>query len=324
MPRRRAALQPGAALATLAALASLAGSARPRPTPSCPLPPQFTLAIGLIRQAAARTAQAGANPELGSGAEPAAELALAGTRPNDNGGLPVRTQPPLRKEPTLSDLLRGRPGSYSGSASSSPREEQPQQAQQAQQQPERNHHGHPPPPSSLPWQRPDRPAAVPTQPPPPQHPPASPFQPAPNGASSHGLHARTVVELQPAVAFQPHPLSSQPLPLGWSPGRAHPASSEHADEAEDKDTAALLGSAGKRHGGRGGGGPAAGAGSLPARWARSVWQYARAVDWGAAFPLPSQAALLGALGLLPGACLLREAQGLAGERTEPSRAAPCS
>ncbi|KAL4437147.1 hypothetical protein ABPG75_004286 [Micractinium tetrahymenae] len=276
---------------------------------------QFTLGISLIRRAAAQAALAGAGPELGPCADGlAAEPARAGSRASDNRGLSVRAPLPLRKEPTLSNLLKGRQGSRSGSAGSSPREEEQQgyqhhqqhllQHRQLQQGQQQQRHGHLPPPTVSPWHQPSsHPLAHQPQPqpcPPSPRLPASPFEPALNGATA-GVHAHFVVELQPVVAFQPHPVPPQPQLLGWSPGRPHPSSSGNADEADDEDTAALLGSAGKKGSSAGrAAGPAAGSGSLPVRWARSAWRSMRAVDWGAAFPLPSQAAILGiTVGCIP-------------------------
>lgn len=253
---------------------------------------QFTVGIGLIRRAAARAALQAAAPEPGPDADHStAGHDGAGSRCDGGEGLPVRAQ--LRKEPTLSDLLKGRQGSRSGSAGSSPREE-PQQQQY--------HHVSLSPPAPAPQYQPSS-HPLTLQPHPAPVPPGSRFQPAANGAPAAGLRAHPVVELQPAVAFQPHPVQLQPLPLGWSPGRPYPAGSSGAYEADEEDTTALLGAAGKRDGsGSGGGGKTAAGGgaSLPLRCAHWAWQYLKAVDWGAAFPLPSQAAILGiAVGCIP-------------------------
>ncbi len=235
------------------------------------------MGIGLIRRAAAQAALATAE-EDGADDPLAVEPGKAGRHPSEDAGLPVRA--PLRKEPTLSDLLKGRQGSRSGSASSSPREEQPEQHNHTRSSP----HAEQRQPSSQPLE-------LQTQPP--SHLPVSRFHSAVNGSPSTGLHAHPAVELQPAVAFQPHPVPPQPVPLGWSPGRPYPNGSGIADEADDEDTAALLGPAG-RAGDGGGSKAAASGGSRLQRSTRSAWQYLRAVDWGAAFPLPSQAAILGA------------------------------
>ncbi|KAL4424764.1 hypothetical protein ABPG77_000804 [Micractinium sp. CCAP 211/92] len=244
---------------------------------------QFTVGIGLIRRAAAQAALATAE-EDGADDPPAVEPGKAGRHPSEDAGLPVRA--PLRKEPTLSDLLKGRQGSRSGSASSSPREEQPEQHNHTRSSP----HAEQRQPSSQPLE-------LQTQPP--SHLPVSRFHSAVNGSPSTGLHAHPAVELQPAVAFQPHPVPPQPVPLGWSPGRPYPNGSGIADEADDEDTAALLGPAG-RAGDGGGSKAAASGGSRLQRSTRSAWQYLRAVDWGAAFPLPSQAAILGiTVGCIP-------------------------
>jgi hypothetical protein len=182
----------------------------------------------------------------------------------------------LRKELTVSDLLKERRGAGSstpGSGRSTPREEQQQQGQQHQ--------------SLAPRQQLR------------SSPMSSPGQLLPSGSAAPQRGTQHGLELQPVLG-QPQPggitsWQQQQQQQQWG----HPSNS--ASEA-DEDTAGLLSSAGAKHvGSRAATEFSAadadyaqsGSSSSARGQGQAAWRYLRAVDWGAAFPLPSQAAVLG-------------------------------
>ncbi|PSC75420.1 auxin efflux carrier [Micractinium conductrix] len=238
---------------------------------------QFSVAISIIRRAAAARAAAAEAAALdGSGS-----CAVRAAADGDPISLPVCA---IRgREPTLSDLLQVRGRSRSGSAGNSTPREQP-----------------PPPFALAPRQQL---GASPSSPRPAQ------LLPSPFGRGQAGQRQQQQrqqhaagVELQ-QVALQPHPQHRQqhhPQQPPW-PGWATAGQEEQPFDGPTaaEDTASLLGHKGSDAAEQAAGARKRGGGSL-ARAGRAAWRYLRGVDWGAAFPLPAQAAILGiAVGCVP-------------------------
>ena len=252
---------------------------------------QFTLGINLIRRSAAAAAAAAAAAE-GHGTEPGTPSgALEGS---PDAGLPVTAR--LHKHPTVSDLLQGRRGSRPGSVSSSPRNA-PSPLPAAFDSPQPGRHQQQLGGSPL------RASAGALLPPP------SPYSSSSVQQGQHPDHMH-VVELQPVPATAPaaagwqqahqrHASQGQQQERGWQQQQEERwrHGSRAASDIDEDDSAALLSGTGSKagRGQRSTGGTSAAGGHNTGGWLARLAHSLRQVDWAAAFPLPSQAAILGEL-----------------------------
>ncbi len=225
---------------------------------------------------------------------------------NHEAGMPITAR--LAKHPTVSDLLQGRRGSRPGSVSSSPRNApSPLPAALDSPQPGRQQQlaGSPLRPGAAKLLHPALPCG-------------SSSEQAQQAGPMHIVELQPMAGEAPAAAGwqQPHYRHSarshldalrQPDDLGWQQqqqqqhdGRWRPGSSAASEAAEDDSAALLSGLGSKSGGGQRSMGAAAAAGERGGGWLARLARGLRQVDWEAAFPLPSQAAIAGERGSADG------------------------